>query len=466
MKQRLLMTRRSMLFSLVGLMMTAMLVLGGCGGSDSTSGGYESPLSPVTTTSAAPTIDAATLKQWIDEGKLNAPMAGAVKASEGVAKAALVNTDRVVVVSPSSVADWTGKGHIPGAVRWGTDETAQSRMEGLAIAGSMMPTGPFMDSVIQRLGIDGNTTIVISLPIRSASVYNQSLVYWDLRYWGFDRDRIKILNGGDDAWLTAGYTLTKDPVEKYTPSNYSVKQNARLAPEVRYSVGEMIVKIDELIANPALKNEWQLVEVRGPKTSPYVTNAIRLQNAQMYLDKVDGVDASGAAYQYYVYPNKDTFLAKLANLAVVDGDNTDARLASNKRTIAMCGTSTSASPTFVLFDAVLKAPAGYAALYDGSNSQWSKYTKAALEAAYPTFAAFNMDWIEQWAFNNTTNTRVIGALPSTDTDYFNVSAEINLGPANPVMNQILQEDLEYMKKSSDSTAGGGSSGGGSAPSGC
>lgn len=457
--QRLILTRRSMLFSLVGLMMTAMLVLGGCGGSDSTgNGSYDFP--KVTTTNAPPVIDADTLQQWIDEGKLNAPMAAA-KASEGASKSA-INADRVVVVSPSTVADWTGKGHIPGAVRWGTDETAQNRMEGLGTAGSMMPSGALMDSVIQRLGIDNNTTIVISLPSNS-SIYNQSLVYWDLRYWGFSRDRIKILNGGDDAWVAAGYQLSNAAIEKYTASTYSVSQNARLASEVRYSVGDMIVKVDELIANPALKDNWQLVEVRGAATSPYMTNAIRLQNATMFLTRLNG-DAT----KNFVYPDEATFLAKLANLAVVDGDDTDARLASGKRTIAMCGTSTSASPTFVLFDAVLKRPAGYAAMYDGSNTQWSKYTEAALEAAleasFPGSAASKVDSIAQWAFNSTTNPRMVGTMSSTDSAYFDGIANIDLSPANPVMNQILQEDLQYMKKSSGT--GGGSTGGGSAAPGC
>ena len=369
MMQRFLMSRRTMLYSLAGMLMTAMMALYGCGGSGSTgSGSYPDP-TPTTTKSAA-IIDASTLMTWINEGKLNAPMAAKASVDGAAVKSSAI-FDRVVVVSPSTTADWTTKGHIPGAVRWGTDETAMSRVEGLALATSMMPNGPMMDGIIQRLGIDGNTTIVISLP-KNSSLYNQSLVYWDLRYWGFPRERVKILNGGDDAWEAAGYTLSIDATEKYTPSTYSVKNNAALNESFRYSIGDMIAKVDTMIADPTMKNSWQFIEVRGATTTPYVTNALRQPNATMFLTRLNG-DAT----KNFVYPDKATLEAKMATLAVKDGA-ADAFISPTKKTIVMCGASTSASPTFVLYDAILGVPEGNVALYDGSASQWNNYSNARL----------------------------------------------------------------------------------------
>lgn len=442
MMRRFLVSRRQMLFSLVGMLMTAMLTIWGCGGSSSTgSGNYTDP-SPTTTKSSIPTvIDAKILKQWIDEGKLNAPFG---------------SKDRVVIVSPSTTANWTlaTKGHITGAVRWGTDETAKSRIEGLALSTNMMPDGPMMDGIIQRLGIDGSTTIVISLP-KNSSIYDQSLVYWDLRYWGFPKERVKILNGGDDAWELAGYTLSTDATDKYTASTFSVKQNTALNEAFRYSIGDTIARIDAMIADPTLKDSWQLLEVRGTATTPYVTNALRQPNATMFLSRLNGDSTKN-----YVYPDKATLESRMATLAVKNG-TADVFVSPTKKTIAMCGASTSASPSFVLFDAVLGVPAGNIALYDGSAGQWNNYSNARLVAAYPNATAAQ---ISLWAFDNATNPRAQGTMATTPVN--SIWSVIPVyGPTHTDMNQILKEDKTYMTPTGSSSSGG-TSGGGSTPSGC
>lgn len=71
--QRFVMTRRSMLFSLAGLLLTTVLTLWGCGGGGGTSS-YTDPNASITTTKTATAlIEPATLKQWMDEGKVNNP---------------------------------------------------------------------------------------------------------------------------------------------------------------------------------------------------------------------------------------------------------------------------------------------------------------------------------------------------------------------------------------------------------
>lgn len=465
MMQRFLMSRRTMLYSLAGMLMTAMMALYGCGGSGSTgSGSYPDP-TPTTTKSAA-VIDASTLMAWINEGKLNAPMAAKASVDGAAVKSSAI-LDRVVVVSPSTTTDWTTKGHIPGAVRWGTDETAMSRVEGLALAANMMPNGPMMDGIIQRLGIDGNTTIVISLP-KNSSLYGQSLIYWDLRYWGFPRERVKILNGGDDAWEAAGYALSTDATEKYTASTYSVKNNAALNESFRYSIGDMITKTNAIIDNAALKDEWQLLEVRGATTTPYITNALRQPSAVMFLTRLNG-DAT----KNYVYPDKATLISRMATLPVKDG-TTDVYVSPTKKTIAMCGYSTSASPSFVLFDAILEVPAGNIALYDGSAGQWNNYSTGYLSAKYTTATPTQ---ISLWSFNDPAITRSQLAAGTTwpigtkDAKGNDITISIwtadspALSPSHPDMNQILKEDKAYMTPTGSSTTGG-TTGGGSAPSGC
>ena len=433
-----MMKSRTIINMLLATAMIAVLSIWGCGGNTGTSS-YTDPTP--TTTKTATIITAANLKVWIDEGKLNAPFG---------------SKDRVVVVSPSTSANWTAKGHIAGAVRWDTSELAKSRIEGLAMATNMMPDGPMMDGIIQRLGIDANTTIVISLP-KNSSVYDQSLVYWDLRYWGFSKDRLKILNGGDDAWDVAGYALTTDATDKYLASAYSVGKNAALKDIVRYSIGETIATVDSLIATPALKDTWQLIDVRGPAQTPYITNALRLQNATMFMTRLNNDPARN-----FVYPDRATLESRMATLDVVDGTTLNARVSPTKKTICMCGSSTSASPTFVMFDAVLNVAEGNIAMYDGSASQWNNYSLARLTAKYTSATTAQ---ISAWAFDNALNPRAQGAMPvSTDLSIWSVVAPV-LGPTAPDMNQIEKEDKAYMTPITTTTTTGGS-GGGSTPGGC
>lgn len=450
MMQRLLMTRRNMLFSLVGMLMTAMLTLWGCGGGGGTSS-YTDP-SPTTVKSAS-IIDATTLKQWINEGKLNAPFG---------------SKDRVVVVSPSTTADWTGKGHIPGAVRLDTTEVAKSRVEGLAIATNMIPDGAMMDLLVQRLGIDGNTTIVFSLP-KNGTIYYQSLAFWNFRYWGFARDRIKILNGGDDAWDVAGFALSTDAGDKYAASTYSVNQNAGLKDAVRGSLSETISFVDALILNPTLKNTQQIIDVRGATVSPYLTNALRMVQQPghtaaytMYLSRLNGDSTKN-----FVYPDKATFETRLATLSVKDG-TADVFASAAKKTLIMCASSFSASPGFVLFDAVLNAAEGDIVMYDGSSSQWTNYNTVRLTgpSAYPTATATQ---ISAWSFDNATNPRAQGSFTTptnltTDVQIWSVFSPV-FAPSDPSMNQIEAADKLYMTPAATTTTGTTSSGG-STPSGC
>jgi len=422
MSEKIMKKSRVLMAALLGTVMIAALTLWGCG-----TDGYDDPNASITTTKTSTIIDATVLKGWIAEGKLNAPFG---------------SKDRVVVVSPSSSSDWTAlaKGHIPGAVRLDTTELAEDRTEGLAKASGMMPSGTMMDGIIKRLGIDGNTTIVISLP-KNSTLYYQTLVYWNLRYWGFPKERLKILNGGDDAWEVASNTLSTDAQDKYTASKYSVAKNAAIKDVVRYSIGEMISTVDSFIATPTLKDTWQMIDVRSVTQSPYITNALRLTAYTMFFTRLDAGDG---ITRNYVFPDKATLETRMATLAAKDG-LTDAFVSPTKKTVVTCTASSSASPTFVLFDAVLNVDEGNIMMYDGSSSQWTLYSTAVLTAKYPTATAAQK---EAWAFDNLLNPRAQGVLPAssaTVTGTFNAPS-LEFGPSLPGMtDQIENENRAYIE---------------------
>ena len=110
------------------------LVIWGCGSS-----GYDDPAASITTTKTATAlIEPETLKQWMDEGKVNG-----------------TGADRVVILditSPDQYNATNGKTdkHIAGGQLFNSaSEIVQTRLEGLAAAGGMVPDGEHMDSNIK-----------------------------------------------------------------------------------------------------------------------------------------------------------------------------------------------------------------------------------------------------------------------------------------------------------------------------
>ncbi len=405
----------------------AALVLGAssCGDPAGTTA-YKDPVA--TASAAGPIIDAATLAKWADEGKINAPLGRA---------------DRVVVVSVTTRANFTSttKKHIPDSVVLDySSELTMTREEGLGPAGSMMLSGPQMDVLVQRLGIDGSTTIVLTIPRGTADgdAYYLSVAYWTFRYWGFPRERVKILNGGDDAWEVAGQPLT-DAVVAVTPSTYSVTGNGQLKDVLRYSVGEMLNAVDEINRDRSKLETRQLLDIRGYTTSPYLANTLRGSGGfQFVTDRVNGESTRNR-----LYPARDTLISRMATSPVKNG-SADTFLSPNKQTVVMCGSSTSASPTFVLFDAVLEVPEGDITMYDGSSSQWNNYSLARIRQAGATAAQ-----AATWAFDSVTPgtslLRANGTLPAAvPGENAFVPGNFAYTPTQPEANQIEKADKDYL----------------------
>jgi 3-mercaptopyruvate sulfurtransferase SseA len=444
MAQSIIFSRRAVPLGLAGAL---ALAAWGCGGS----AGTTSYANPVTTTqTASAVIDAATLATWMDEGKVNAPLGTA---------------DRVIIVSVASVANFTSttKKHIPDAVLFDyVNELTMTREEGLGPSIQMMLSGPRMDGVVQKLGIDASTTVVLTIPRGSTDLetYQQSVAYWTFRYWGFARDRVKILNGGDDAWDVAGRSLT-DALLVPTPSTYTVSGNKVLKDALRFSVGEMLAFVDSVNRDRNTLNTWQMLDVRGFATSPYIANAFRGSSAMQFLtDRVNGEAARNR-----VYPDRTTLVSRMASSPVLDG-TAQTFLSPGKKTIVMCFTSTSASPSFVLFDAVLAVPEGDIVMYDASASQWNNYTVARIQAAGAT-AAQASTWAFDIATPGTSALRAIGAFPAA------VPGENPFVPGNPAYspsqgeaNQAEAADKAYMANTGSGGGGGGTTGGGTTGGGC
>jgi 3-mercaptopyruvate sulfurtransferase SseA len=444
MTDRLLTSRRTAVSAVVGALTALALTTWSCGGSAGTTG-YTNPIT--TTQTASAIIDAATLAKWTDEGKVNAPLGTA---------------DRVVVVSVTTPANFlsTTRKHIPDAVLLDSaTELSMTREEGLGPATIMMLAGPQMDALVQKLGIDGSTTVVFTHPKGSTDSEHlqPAVAYWTFRYWGFPRERVKMLNGGDDAWEVAARPLT-DAALVPTPSTFSVTSNKVLKDTLRFSVGEVLTLVDQINRDRSLLNTWQMLDVRGFTVSPYIANAYRGNGPfQFATDRVNGESTRNR-----LYPDEATAIARFATLPVMDG-TASVNLSPTKKLISMCGTSFNCAPIFVIFDGILKVAEGNAAMYDGSSTQWNNYSIAKIKAAGATDAQ-----AATWAFDaitgGTSTARAVGTLPAA------VPGENPFVPGNFVYlpsqneaNQIEAADKAYMAKTSGGSTpggGGGSTGGG------
>lgn len=417
--------------------------LAGCAGETAGTTSYRNP---VTSTDEGAIISAQTLVKWADEGKLNAPFGTA---------------DRVVVVSATTRANFVSRRHIPDALLLDSSlELTMTRQEGLGPVGQMMLSGPAMDALVRKLGIDGRTTVVLTAPRASSDLemYQVSVAYFTFRYWGFSRDRIKILNGGDDAWEVAGQPLT-DAVVSVPASSYSVTANQALKDGVRYSVGEVLTMVDNINRDRTILDTWQLLDVRGFATSPYLANSYRGSSATQFLTS----RVNGEATRNRLYPDRETLVSRMASLPVMDG-TTPAFLSPTKKLLVMCFTSTSASPTFVLFDAVLAVPEGDIAMYDGSATQWNNYSSARILQAGAT-ASQAATWAFDGVTPGTASPRSVGTLPvPVPGENSFIPGSFSYLPAQAEANQVETADKQHIagggggSPSTPAPGGGGGSG--------
>ncbi len=191
---------------------------------------YDTPLTAQTT---ATLLSPETLKTWIDAGIVNS-----------------TGFDRVVILDVTSSTVFNA-GHIPGAQLANNADINMNRQEGPAVDINMNADGQHMDSFIQKFGIDQNTTIVFTSGATSpgaSAVLSATRAYWIFRYWGFPKEKLKVLDGINFSY-GALYGLTTDASPAPVPSTYSVRNNARLRTDLRASLADMIKVAEGKVAN-------------------------------------------------------------------------------------------------------------------------------------------------------------------------------------------------------------------------
>ncbi|MGZ8473463.1 MAG: selenite/tellurite reduction operon rhodanese-like protein ExtH [Candidatus Deferrimicrobiaceae bacterium] len=403
---------------LLGGALVPYLTLWGCGG-----GGFDAP----TTTSAPALLSAQTLKTWVDQGKVN---------GEGY--------DRVVILDVTSPGEYdnTAKGHIPGAqlVNFST-ELIQTRIEGVAPAFGMIIDGSRMDALIQKLGIDRNTTIVFT---SSTSIMYATRAYFTFRYWGFPKKCLKVLDGANAAWNAAfaGTFTTDHPV--VAPSAYSVRNLGALNAGLRASLGEMMTVAADTDPDTVIV-DTRTGELAGSYAgTPKSTAGVFAPSSPADYAVFEGHMKGGRALGYTTLTAGGSFLP-VDNLVTLFGA---IGVDSTKTVYVYCRTGVIASVEFFVLDGIL----GWnTVLYDGSWSQWG--AMGIVDKGGPLAAS------SPWRTDTSANSGLIvynqdnGALvEKVVLDDLAVQMYTTVG--DPSANQIEKEDAGYI------TGGGGTGGGG------
>ncbi len=382
-------------------------------------------------TTPSPLISAAELAGWVADGAVNR-----------------AGDDRVVVLDVTTSAAYAA-GHIPGAQLVTTAALYQNRQEGPAVDINMVPAGAAMDALVQAAAIDDHTTVVFTTS--GSSILNATRAYWTFRYWGFPKDKLKLLDGLNAGWTSAGNALVT-AAPSIVPSTYSVKSNAALRPEVRASLSEMMSVASGAVANAVI------LDARSPSTAGSYAG-VPGSTAGVFAPSGDYVVFEGHMKGAQAFPYTDLYDAATFRFKAPDALTAlfaTVGIDATKTTYVHCRTGVIASLPFFVLDAILDWPA---VNYDGSWSQWGQLSgDSANGGMLPADSPWRTDvaaYSEGIVYNHATQPVELlaldgatcsGTLATAGTTTYAPSGCTFVPPDSSVAsgNQIEVEDAAYM----------------------
>jgi 3-mercaptopyruvate sulfurtransferase SseA len=451
MSEKIMKKSRGLIAALLGTVMIAALTIWGCGTSS-----YDAPVTgPVATKTATALIDADTLSGWVDAGLVNSK-----------------SGEKVVILVITGAKDNYERGHIPGAIYVDPAELVQTRIEGVAASNTMVPDGSKMDALIQRCGIDKNTTIVFTASTLDP-IYYMTRAYTTFRYWGFPKERLKVLDGWDNGWKDA-YAMTS-VVPTVTRSSYCVTPDgvSRVQTAIRASLSDMIATVTNY---DAVKHA--IIDTRSTSTSgAYLGTAPATTG-------VFSPNAGSVAADYVVFEGHMKNAQAVVSTSIYDTTNLNrffpaddsatglktkfaaVGMDASKTAYVYCRTGYIASVEFFALDGIL----GWNAVwYDGSWSQWGQMSTdtanggklpattaaawrtdvAALSEPFPIFYNFG----KSATISGVVTTLTLNHIEALPVDPF--SASLFTTTTDLGANQIENEDAAY-KSPVIPTSGSGS----------
>ncbi len=339
-------------------------------------------------------VEPSELKSWLDNGY----------------PGDIYGNNKIVVLFVGT-QDQYDAGHIPGSQLVTYSDIKANRSDGVSMTIDMVATKDQMDAVIQRTGIDGGTLIVITGPSGNFSFMNTSRAYYNFRYWGFPRSKLRVLNGFvDTTWADAGYPLEFETAAAPEASTYSVCYLKQDPDRFRAPFGDMItVAADNdpstIVVDTRSNEEYRgdNFKTPGSESGKYVAFEGHIRGAK-WLEYTNLLDSDGKLLS-------DTELKTVFDAIGI-----------NKNTTAYpyCRTSWRAAIAFLALDGVLNYPVK---LYDGAWIEWGQMT-----AQYGALAS-DSSWVTDKELKDVSGAVVIDNTDSgfTVTGTWNTSTSAGYG---------------------------------------
>ncbi len=169
-------------------------------------------------------------------------------------------------------------GHIPGAIPNVSHEGYEvtPRSEGPILADHEVGTGALIDQMLQKQGITRSDVLVFTTSRYDYPGFCPARLFWTMRYWGFPRGQLKVLNGGNKAYAMAGNPLQKGiTLPPMSRSTMSVTDLPKRFLSERIGLGELIALVDggrtTLPAGDA--NKVVVLDTRQPPAAYYFKDA-------------------------------------------------------------------------------------------------------------------------------------------------------------------------------------------------
>ncbi len=302
-------------------------------------------------------------------------------------------------------------------------------------------TGERVDAIIQDLGMNHDTVLVLAGS--GGSQWDVWRFYWELIYWGFDKSKIKVLDGGIASLKLQDATLVDTTYTGYDPndSTFSVRALPRMNQSERASMKQVI---------DAVKSGKAVVFSQATAASGRI---VATENS-FFL----GAGQTNAAGLYNDADTlKATIIANINTSWAADGltqtvstwDEVEAIFAG-KKIIVHCVSGSSASALYVAFSDVLGIDV---ALYDGSRNQWYSYRAGAADTTDPAEIAFQavLGEYNTTLYSIPANTAGLSDLIGS---YATDPRIIVKHPYTGTGNEIAEEDLEYFNTKPSGNGGG------------
>ena len=280
---------------------------------------------------------------------------------------------KMAIIDATSQSSYTGDGFVPGAYLMDTNvDLNAERSDGVATIASMVPTREHIDDLIQRVGIDQETVIVIT----GDTMLAIGRAYFIFRYWGFPKQRLKVMNGTNATYSEAGFPLETSVPPDPEDSSYTLcnlTQNTSL----RASLSEMIGLAEDTDPESVVIDARTSNEYSGTSGAPEAfVGHIKTAANQNYTGLL--VDGSSSKP---LLPTQDL-------VSIMDSIG----VGETKTAYVYCHTGWRASVIFLALDAVL----GYSVkLYDGSWAEWGQMADEEKQGALKADSPWRTDTEER-----------------------------------------------------------------------